>query len=37
MVQTPAENARPLATMMVQTEKIDEEPRRDLFVVGVIS
>ena len=37
VVRTPAENARPLVTVMVQTEKIDEEPRRDLFAVGVIS
>ena len=37
MVRTPAENARTLAieaTVMVQTEKTDEETRRDRLVCG---
>ena len=36
-VQIPAEDARPLpteATATVQTEKKEEEARRDLFAVG---
>ena len=37
MDQTPAEDARPSAaeaTAMVQTERKEEEARRDLLVVG---